>query len=91
MVPLSTYKNESFGTEKSVLFMEVSSFQWCSYRGAPLYSNIPYLLLQLGMCPCSSLRRQEWPHELGQSIRTSSHCLLCTCRCTCIQTGLVHG
>ena len=31
----------SFGTEKSVLFMEVSSitFHGCPYRGAPLYHS----------------------------------------------------
>ena len=30
------YTNDVFGTEKSVLFMEVSSIQRCPYRGVPL-------------------------------------------------------
>ena len=29
--------NEGFGTDESVLFMEVSSIQGCPYRGVPLY------------------------------------------------------
>ena len=32
------YKSDVFGTEKSVLFMEVSSIQGCPYRGVPLYT-----------------------------------------------------
>ena len=31
------YTNEAFGTDKNVLFMEVSSIQGCPYRGVPLY------------------------------------------------------
>ena len=42
------YTNDVFGTEKSVLFMEVSSIQGCPYRGVPLYKYIYSVILNIG-------------------------------------------
>ena len=34
------YTNVAYGTDESVLFMEVSSIQWCPDREVPLYRII---------------------------------------------------
>ena len=38
------YTNVAFGTDESVLFIEVSSIQGCLYREVPLYIHILHLL-----------------------------------------------